>query len=120
MVTEFGKKLRLLRMNKGELLKHMAVRLGVSSAFLSAIELGDKGIPKGFLEKVIQIYDIPQEEVDEWQDAVEQSAQQVKMNLASVSLAKRQAALVFSRNFDGMSDEDARIILSFFKKEEDQ
>ncbi len=116
MVTEFGKKLRLLRMNNGELLKHMAVRLDVSSAFLSAIELGDKSIPKGFLEKVIQVYAIPQEEIGEWQSAVEQSVQQVKVNLSSASLAKRQAALVFSRSFDGMSDEDARKILSFFKK----
>lgn len=119
MVTEFGKKLRVLRMNKGELLKHMAIRLGVTSAFLSAVELGEKSIPKDFLDKVIQIYNIPQEEIAEWQDAVEQSIQQVKMNLASTSLVKRQAALVFSRSFEGMTDEEARNILRFFKKEEE-
>lgn len=119
MVTEFGKKLRVLRMNRGELLKHMAIRLGVTSAFLSAVELGEKSIPKGFLDKVIQIYNISQEEIAEWQDAVEQSIQQVKMNLASSSLVKRQAALIFSRSFDGMTDEEARNILRFFKKEEE-
>lgn len=119
MVTEFGKKLRLLRMDRGELLKHMADRLGVSSAFLSALELGDKSIPKGFLEKVIEIYAIPQEEIAEWNAAVEQSVQQVKMNLTSASLAKRQAALVFSRRFEGMTDEEAKRLLSFFRKEGD-
>ena len=37
MFSEFGKYLRTLRINNGELLKDMANNLQVSSAFLSAV-----------------------------------------------------------------------------------
>ena len=45
MVTSFGKALRKLRIDRGMVLKNMADMLGVSSAYLSAIELGKRAIP---------------------------------------------------------------------------
>jgi len=48
MITEYGKFLRKLRIDQGQILKTMAEKLGVSSAFLSAVENGKKKIPKTF------------------------------------------------------------------------
>ena len=42
MVTSFGKFLRNLRMDIGELLLNMADKLGVSPAFLSGVENGKR------------------------------------------------------------------------------
>ena len=42
MITSLGTFLRKLRLAKGEILKDMAECLGVSSAFLSAVENGKK------------------------------------------------------------------------------
>ena len=45
MITSLGTFLRRLRLAKGEILKDMAESLGVSSAFLSAVENGKKKMP---------------------------------------------------------------------------
>ena len=42
MITAFGKFLRILRMDNGEILKTMAEKLEVTSSFLSAVENGKK------------------------------------------------------------------------------
>lgn len=45
-----------LKSLKIELLKDMAIKLGVGSAELSQIEHGKKTMPEGFLGKIQQIY----------------------------------------------------------------
>ena len=40
MITEYGKFLRKLRIDQGQILKTMAEKLGVSAPFLSAVENG--------------------------------------------------------------------------------
>ena len=42
MITSVGRFLRKLRIDRGKILKTMAETLGVSSAFLSAVENGKK------------------------------------------------------------------------------
>ena len=44
MLTEFGKALRRIRLDNDELLKDMADKLKVSSAYLSAVENGKKNL----------------------------------------------------------------------------
>lgn len=120
MVTQFGKMLRILRMDKGELLKEMADRLEVSSPFLSMIELGEKNIPKGMVDKLFVTYDIAPAEFADWRRAAEDSIIQTKFNLQQASMIKRQAALVFSRNFNDMPDETAKKILKIFNARSDE
>ena len=45
MITNFGKFLRKLRIDNNEFLKDMAARLGVTVAYLSAIEHGKRDVP---------------------------------------------------------------------------
>lgn len=49
MLTSVGRFLRTLRIDHGEILKDMADVLGVSSAFLSAVENGKKKMPEGWI-----------------------------------------------------------------------
>ena len=51
-VTVFGKYLRKMRIDCSEILGKMAGRLGISAAYLSAIENGCREIPEGFIEKI--------------------------------------------------------------------
>src|SRR5687768_4485645 len=44
-MTPFGERVRRLRRERGLLLKDMAAHLGVSSAYLSALERGERGKP---------------------------------------------------------------------------
>ena len=51
-VTKLGIALRKIRLDRQELLKDMADRLKVSSAFLSAVETGKKRPPANFIDRI--------------------------------------------------------------------
>lgn len=65
-MTPLGKKMRELRSQKGVTLKHMAEELGVSSAYLSALEHGHRGTPGWLmLQRMIAYFNLI------WDDAEE-------------------------------------------------
>ena len=54
MLTDFGRELRRIRIERGQLLMDMAIQLGMGAAELSSIEMGRKPIPPemlGWLEE---------------------------------------------------------------------
>ena len=55
-MTPFGERVRLLRTDKGVSLKQMADELEISSAYLSALEHGHKGLPSPMLLRQICTY----------------------------------------------------------------
>lgn len=65
MLTEFGKILRKIRIDNQELLKDMAKKLGVSSAYLSAVETGKRKVPSDWVPKVAALYTLDRESKDE-------------------------------------------------------
>jgi transcriptional regulator with XRE-family HTH domain len=59
MVTVFGKFLRKLRVDRELTLRDMATSLGISSAYLSAMELGKRTIQPQLADKIAAIYGVP-------------------------------------------------------------
>lgn len=55
-MTPFGQKLRTLRAERGMTLQQMAQALSVSSAYLSALEHGNRGKPSWHLQQRIIAY----------------------------------------------------------------
>lgn len=55
-MTPFGSRVRQLRTEKGVSLKQMADELEISSAYLSALEHGHKGVPSPMLLRQICTY----------------------------------------------------------------
>ncbi|WP_114395168.1 helix-turn-helix domain-containing protein [Oleisolibacter albus] len=55
-MTPFGERVRELRARKGVSLKEMATELEISSAYLSALEHGHKGVPSPMLLRQICTY----------------------------------------------------------------
>lgn len=51
-LTEFGKAVRMARIQTGDTLLTMANALGVSSSFLSGLETGSKKISKDWVKKI--------------------------------------------------------------------
>jgi len=67
-VTPFGKKLRDLRAERGISQKDMAKAIGVSAAYLSALEHGRRGQPTwDKLQRIIQYFNIIWDEAEELQ-----------------------------------------------------
>jgi transcriptional regulator with XRE-family HTH domain len=73
-LTPFGERVRELRRERGLQLKHMAASLGVSSAYLSALERGERGRPTWTLiQGVIHYFGIIWDEADELQRLADMS-----------------------------------------------
>ncbi len=116
MLTSIGRFLRKLRADKGEILKDMANALGVSSAFLSAVENGKKKMPEGWAEKLKSIYLFTAEQVKELQTAVIDTNDAVELSLQNATPGNRALAISFAREFDSLDDETSRKILKILKR----
>lgn len=65
-MTPFGDRMRKLRTERGVTLKEMAQALGVSSAYLSALEHGKRGRPGWHLiQRILAYFNIIWDEADE-------------------------------------------------------
>ena len=64
-LTEFGKFSRKLRIDNGELLKDMAIKLNVTPFFLSMVETGRRSIPKKWEEEIEKIYSLSLKQKEE-------------------------------------------------------
>ena len=97
-MTPFGKRLRELRQERGLSAKDMAAGLGVSPAYLSALEHGKRGKPnKRFVHRVCQYLGIIWDEAEALQKVAALSHPRVVVETAGLTpeateLANRLAA----------------------------
>ena len=63
MITEFGKELRKMRIDAGEVLKDMATKLGITSSYLSAIEVGKRTVSERILTNIQEKYTLSEAEM---------------------------------------------------------
>lgn len=116
MATMFGKRLRIIRIQHDEVLKDTAALLGVSSAFLSAVENGKRTVPAGWCEKIARHYSLTAEECNELKSLAAQSAPLITLRLSGEPAAKRDVANVFAAAFERMSESDARQLMDYLQK----
>ena len=65
-MTPFGAKLRDLRRQRGITMKQMAEAIGVTPAYLSALEHGHRGLPSWYLvQRIIAYFNIIWDEAEE-------------------------------------------------------
>ena len=73
-MTPLGERLRALRAGKGVSQKEMAAALGVSAAYLSALEHGRRGVPTwALLQKIIGYFNVIWDDAEELQRLAETS-----------------------------------------------
>ena len=101
-MTPFGQRLRELREERGLAAKDMAAALGVSAAYLSALEHGKRGKPnKRFVHRVCQYLGIIWDEAEALQELAALSHPRVVVETAGLTpeateLANRLAARIGS------------------------
>lgn len=115
MLTQFGKVLRLYRLENGYILKDMADALNVPSSYLSAMEMGRKAVSNEFLNKLLSTYSFTEEETVNLKKSAEMSAMSVRFNLEKANAEKRGLALNFARQFESMDDETVKKIKELLK-----
>jgi transcriptional regulator with XRE-family HTH domain len=84
-MTPFGRRLRELRRLQARQLKHMAAALGVSPAYLSALEHGHRGRPAGGLVQQVSAYfNLAWDDVDELRRLAELSHPRVVVDTSGL------------------------------------
>lgn len=123
MLTLFGKTIRKLRIDHGEILKDMADYLKVSSAFLSAVENGKKKIPQDWVERLAEHYCLDQEKKEELRRAYEiandEMTKSIKIDFGDTSALKKRTALLFARSFEDINDDTAEKIYEMLHRDRD-
>ena len=113
-VTSLGQFLRILRIRNGEVLFDMAKKLEVSSSFLSAVEYGDRGVPKSWVEILTEKYSLDEEKQNELVDAITRAKSEIQVSLKDKSSEDIDLAITFARSFDSLTDEKKQELRKIF------
>lgn len=109
-LSEFGKFIRTYRINHTLLLKDMANKLGVTSAFLSAVETNKKPIPQDFHEKLVSAYEFSAKEKSDLFNSIDLSKNQEIITMPNNN-DDRFLIGAFCRNFESLDhDKKAKIL----------
>ena len=105
-MTPFGVKVRELRRERGITLKKMAVDLGVSSAYLSALEHGNRGRPgPGLIQQICGYFDLIWDQVEELKRAAGLSHPRVVVDTAGLSPRATELANVLAERIGELDDD---------------
>lgn len=116
MLTELGKILRKIRIDRQELLRDMAKILGVSVAYLSAVENGKRNAPVAWVEKLVQEYHLNSDEAIQLRAAFDESQSELRISLQQVSAQQKNTAISFAKALEGLSDEQLEKIMKVVQK----
>lgn len=103
-MTPFGAKVRQLRRERTVTLKAMAEALNVSPAYLSALELGKRGVPTWFMvQRIIAFFNVIWDEAEELQRLAEMSDPRVVVDTSGLEPEATELANLLAKRIRGLS-----------------
>ncbi|TKT82796.1 helix-turn-helix transcriptional regulator [Aquamicrobium sp. LC103] len=106
-MTPFGEKMRLLRRQKGVNQKQMAEAIGVSPAYLSALEHGRRGAPSWpLLQKIVGYFNVIWDEAEELQQLAQASHPRVVVDTTRLSAPATHLANLVAGEIGKLSAEE--------------
>ncbi len=116
-MTPFGEKIRELREDRGILLKQMAGDLGVSSAYLSALEHGNRGRPgPGLILQICGYFDLIWDEAERLKHLAELSHPRVVVDTSGLSPRATELANLLSKSISELDDETVEWVLAELRR----
>lgn len=115
MLTPLGKALRMFRLEKGELLKDMSSKLGVTPAYLSAIENGKKEPTQEFMARLYRAYHFDTKQREKIEEARARTVRQISISFDSEE--DEELGLLFARRMKGLSHDERSQIMKLLKDE---
>jgi len=103
MLTAFGREVRKLRIDRGQLLKDLADGLGVSSAWLSAVETGRKSIPATLPSQIAAHYGLSERDRERLVEAAALSRKEFTVVPRQGDDLSRSVAARLARSFEDLS-----------------
>lgn len=106
-MTPFGARLRELRAERGMSQKEMAAAVGVSAAYLSALEHGHRGVPSwALLQRIIACLNVIWDDADELQRLALRSAPKVTIDTSGLDPAATELANLLQQAIGDLSPDD--------------
>jgi transcriptional regulator with XRE-family HTH domain len=116
-MTPFGEHLRKLRQERGVTLKEMANAIGISPAYLSALEHGKRGQPSWPMQqRIVGFLNIIWDDAEELQRLAQLSDPKVSINTSDLSSQATLAANLLGKHIAGLNDHDLRSIQDIIEK----
>jgi transcriptional regulator with XRE-family HTH domain len=115
MINDLGKMLRKIRIENDERLFHMAEKIGVSVAFLSAIETGRKSPPANIVDRIAAAYKM--EKKQRMQMELAASNSRTRFKLEPQSAVARDTAALLARRLNRLAPEEHKRIQAILKRE---
>ena len=116
-VTPFGQKLRTMRADRAITLKAMAGGLGVSAAYLSALEHGRRGAPTWYLvQKIITFFNVIWDEAEEIERLAQISHPRVVVDTSGLGPQATELANIFARRIGSLGEQDIRALLELLNE----
>lgn len=109
--TDFGKILRIIRVKSNIMQRDMAHSLGMSTAYLSAMEVGRRRVPISVAQRILDLYGPYVESIPEFWECYRNSTSFVKIQIDELSDIKKQLVYIILDNIDSMDDDTAQQII---------
>jgi transcriptional regulator with XRE-family HTH domain len=111
-VTPFGAKIRALRRERGISQKDMARALGVSAAYLSALEHGRRGAPGwALVQKIIGYFNVIWDDAEELERLADTSHPRVTVDTSGLSPAATELANLLAANIGRLESDEIRSLI---------
>lgn len=115
-MTPFGARLRALRRERGVSQKQMAEAIGVSAAYLSALEHGRRGVPSWpMVQKIIGFFNVIWDDAEELQRLAELSDPRVVVDTSCLSPDATRLANLLASRIDRLEDETIRSMIGMLE-----
>ncbi len=119
-MTEIAKFLRKLRIDNEQSLGDMAEKLGLSAAYLSAIENDKRKIPEDMKDNLFKAYSLTEEQKLEFARLVAESREKVEIGLAGIQQELLpeyvDAAVMFAHDLSQMDRKQLAEVKDFLQK----
>lgn len=111
-MTPFGAKIRELRAERGVTLKDMATAIGVSSAYLSALEHGRRGRPSWYLvQRIIAYFNVIWDEAEEIENLARLSHPRVVIDTGGLGVRATTLANLLAEHVGELRDAEIEAML---------
>ena len=112
-MTPFGAKLRELRAARAVSLKTMAEAIGVSGAYLSALEHGRRGAPTWYLvQRIITYFNVIWDEAEELERLAQDSDPRITVDTAGLSPRATRLANRLARQIGSLGEGEITALLA--------
>lgn len=101
----FGEVMRKVRAKTGDSLRTCSAKLGITPAFLSAMEVGRKAIPSYYPERIKELYNLSEEDYIELYNAMVETNQHVDIEIEKMNEAQKEVSMAFARKIENADPE---------------